>query len=71
MDRTKLSKPEKKLLKVLHETSKGHGIRPSQRDLARILDISYGRVWQILEVLEAKGYIKREKGKHRRIEVVD
>ena len=67
-----LSPTQYKIFKYLRDFSSNHGYSPSVRDIGKAVDLSStSTVHGHLTRLEKKGFIKRDTGKSRAIEVMD
>ena len=70
-DRTKLTPREADCLEAICEYMQDWGYPPSVRDVADDMAVSVHWAAQLLDNLEAKGWIVRDKGKARAITITE
>ena len=72
MNNLGLTKRQKQVLKIIYRSIKSSGYPPTLADLRDELDVvSNQAVIDILQLLENKGYIRREEGTARGIKILD
>jgi len=66
-----LTRQQKRIIDYIQNVREQEGVAPSYSEIAKFLDIHKGAVQWHLQSLFDKGIIRRDKGKHRSLEIVE
>ena len=67
---TEVSPAQGRYLAYIHAYTEGFGLAPAESEIAKALDVSPPSVNQMIKTLEKKGFIRREPGVARSVEIL-